>query len=319
MFRVLIAGVALMCAHLVQARPVAVAPGIRLIPGSSSPDRQPDGNSVLIDAPDGLILVDTGRHTSHQAMILAVAEAEKRPVAAVFNTHWHLDHSGGNGEIRAVFPAAPLYASNAIDGALRGFLPTSRREAEQFLLAGKASAGLAEDIALDMAAVDNPLSLRPSVPVTTNRSMKVAGRTLDVHLAPFAATESDVWLYDRQSRVLIAGDLVVAAAPYFDTACPDGWRSALAAIAGQNFRILIPGHGAPMTRVQFLRWKKSFDTLLDCAASTARNAACIAGWKRDAAEFIPAGSNAIDGLIEYYLETRLRAAPAERVRYCKPQ
>lgn len=313
---VIAAALAVAPAH---ADPLAIAPGVAMIAGSSEPGRQPDGNSILIDAPDGLILVDTGRHREHQDAILAFARTRGKPIAALFNTHWHLDHSGGNAEIRAAYSHAPLYASTAVEGALRGFLPKSRAGAEAYLKSGEASAGIREDMALDFAAMDDPASLRPTAPVTASSTMKLAGRRIDVHLAPFAATEGDVWLFDRRSRVLVAGDLVVAAAPYLDTACPEGWRKALDQIAAQDFRILIPGHGGAMSKAQFLVWRGAFGKLLDCAASEATNAACIAGWKRDAAAFIPAGEKRTDGLIGYYLETRLRAAPGERERYCKPQ
>lgn len=303
----------------VYAEPVTIAPGVSMIAGSNAPGRQPDGNSILIEAPGGLILVDTGRHKAHQDAILGFAKARRKAIAAIVNTHWHLDHSGGNAEIRAAFPDAPLYASTAIEGALRGFLPKSRADAENFVRSGKAPPATAEDIALDIAAIDDPASLRPSVPVSASGHVKLAGRKMEVHLAPFAATEGDVWLFDRRSRVLVAGDLVVAAAPYLDTACPEGWRKALDEIAAQDFRSLIPGHGAPMSKAQFLDWRQAFANLLDCAASEATNAACIAGWKRDAAAFIPAGERRTDGLIGYYLATKLRAAPEERTRYCRPQ
>ena len=313
----LVAG-GVLVASVAHADPIDVAPGISLVPGSNAAGRQPDGNSILIDAQQGFILIDTGRHRAHQEAILAAARLRGKPIVAIVNTHWHLDHSGGNEEIRAAFPAAPLYASNAVDGALRGFLRTSRADAEAYLRSGKASPEIAEDIALDMAAIDNPGALRPSIPVTGSTSTGIGGRKLELNLAPFAATEGDVWLYDRRSRVLIAGDLVVAAAPYLDTACPEGWRKALDSIVARNFRILVPGHGAPMNKPQFLKWRRAFTNLLNCAASTAANAACIAGWRRDASVFIPAEKNT-DGLIAYYLETRLRAAPDERQRYCKPQ
>ncbi|WP_219893891.1 MBL fold metallo-hydrolase [Aquisediminimonas profunda] len=318
MLKPFLVAVGVLVASVAHADPIDVAPGIRLVSGSNAAGRQPDGNSILIDAPQGLILVDTGRHRAHQEAILAFARLRGKPIAAIINTHWHLDHSGGNEEIRAAFPAAPLYASNAVDGALRGFLRTSRADAEAYLRSGKASPEIAEDIALDMAAIDNPGALRPSIPVTGSTSTGIGGRKLELNLAPFAATEGDVWLYDHRSRVLIAGDLVVAAAPYLDTACPEGWRKALDSIAARNFRILVPGHGAPMNKPQFLKWRRAFTNLLDCAASNAANAACIAGWRRDASVFIPAEKNT-DGLIAYYLETRLRAAPDERQRYCKPQ
>src|SRR5687768_2680631 len=90
------------------------------VAGSFEPGRGPDGNSVFIDAPEGLILIDTGRHPEHQAKLLAYARSRGKPVAAIVNTHWHLDHTGGNAEIRAVYPKAPVYGSKAVEGALTG-------------------------------------------------------------------------------------------------------------------------------------------------------------------------------------------------------
>src|SRR3954464_1498187 len=87
------------------AIPAAAAePDWHLIPGGFEPGRSPDGNSIFLDAAGGLILVDTGRHPEHQAKLLAYAHARGRPIVAIFNSHWHLDHSGGNAEIRAAYP-----------------------------------------------------------------------------------------------------------------------------------------------------------------------------------------------------------------------
>lgn len=304
---------------MVRAEPVAIAPDISLIPGSSPAGRQPDGNSILIEAPKGLILIDTGRHPAHQDNIIAFAKTRERPIAAIVNTHWHLDHSGGNAEIRAAFPNIPVYASRAIDGALRGFLPRSRADGEAYVRSGEASAEMASDIALDETAVDDPVSLRPTIPISKSKAMNIAGRKLDVHIAPFAATEGDTWILDRKTGVLVAGDLVVAATPYLDTACTDGWRKALDTIAQVNFRILVPGHGDPMTKAGFLDWRIAFNNLIDCADRDTPKTDCIVGWKHDAAAFIPADEREIDGLIDYYLDSRLRAPPEERTRYCRPQ
>src|SRR4051812_27060534 len=102
-----------LCLGLCAAAPPAT-PDWHLVPGGFESGRSPDGNSVFLDAPDGLILVDTGRHPEHQAKLLAYARQRGRPIVAIVNTHWHLDHTGGNAEIRAAFPNAQLYASNGI-------------------------------------------------------------------------------------------------------------------------------------------------------------------------------------------------------------
>ncbi len=250
--------------------------------------------------------------------MLAYAKARGKPIAAIVNTHWHLDHSGGNAEIRAAYPSAQVHASRAVDGALTGFFPQSRKSAEEFLASGEASPELATEIRRDFAAMDDIGSLRATRPVTGSGAIRVAGRRLEVNLARFAATEGDVWIYDPELRLLVAGDLVVGPVPFFDTGCPEGWREALTALAARPFATLIPGHGAPMTKPQFQQWRTAFGNLLDCAATDRAKAVCVAGWKRDAAAFIPAGDRRIDGMVGYYLDTRLRAPPAERTRYCRP-
>lgn len=286
------------------------------IPGNYVAGSGPDGNSVFLDAPDGLILVDTGRHPAHQEKLVRFAGERNARIAAIVNTHWHLDHSGGNAEIRALWPDAPVYASTAIEGALTGFFEQSRVRVAEFLKSGQASAELEAEIGRDLAAMDDADSLRPTVPVLRSGEMTLAGRTLTVNLAPHAVTEGDVWLHDPREQLVIAGDLVVAMVPFMDTACAGGWRSALDAIAATPFETLVPGHGAPMSRGQFLHWRSAFNNLLDCTAGERPGDDCVDGWMRDAAEFIPAGETRVREMVAYYIDTRLRAEPKERLRYC---
>jgi glyoxylase-like metal-dependent hydrolase (beta-lactamase superfamily II) len=295
----------------------AAALNWQLVPGGWARGSGPDGNTVILDAPEGLIVVDTGRHPAHQQAILEAARSRGKPVAAIVNTHWHLDHTGGNAELRAAFPGIPIYASSAIDGALKGFLPRSRAGAEQFIASGKASPEQIADARGDMAAMDDLADLRPSHLIERTGPTTIAGRRLDVQLESYAATAGDVWLYDPKARLAITGDLVVGLAPFMDTACPEGWRAALGHIAALPFRTLVPGHGAVMTRVEFTQWRRAFDTLLDCASGTANRQTCIDGWMRDASPFIPAADkDRVPGMIGYYIDTRLRASPEEKTRYC---
>ena len=297
--------------------PAAAPPDWHLIPGSFEPNRGPDGNSIFLDAPDGLILIDTGRHPAHRDRLLGYARDRGRPIAAILNTHWHLDHTTGNRELRTAFPQAPVFATTAIEGALTGFLRTSRERTQAALDAGRIPLENLDEVRRGLAAMADPDALRPTRPVTRSETVTIAGRRLALEVAPFAATEADLWVYDPAARLLIAGDLVVAEVPFMDTTCPEGWRRALGRLAATPFATLVPGHGAPMDRAAFLAWKHAFDNLLDCAVSSAERAACIAGWRRDAARFIAPGREAmIDQMTGYYLDTRLRAAPEERERYC---
>lgn len=298
--------------------PPAFDPAATLIAGTFDPGRGPDGNSVILDAPRGLIVVDTGRHLEHQDKLLAQARKAGKPIAAIINTHWHLDHSGGNAELRAVYPAAEIITTTAIEGALVGFFPKGRAKTDELLASGKATPQQVEDIKLGRAAIDDPANLRPTRPITVSGRVDIAGRELDLHVAPFAVTEADLWIYDPATKTVIAGDLVVASVPFFDTACPEGWRKALGDIAQIPFVRLLPGHGEPMTREAFTRWRAAFDALLDCAASASEVEACVAGWRRDAASFIAKGDeDRIAEFTTYYVTEILRSREAHE-RFCRP-
>lgn len=290
----------------------------KLVPGGFTAARAPDGNSVIFDAPNGLVVVDTGRHVDHQDELLRYADAHRKRIAAIVNTHWHLDHTGGNAKLRAAYPRAEVVATRAVEGALVGFFPNSVTQTEQMIAQGKVSSQQLADFILDRAAIDAPDALRPTHPITASGPVTLAGRTFDVHVAPFAATEADLWLYDPASKTVVAGDLVVAEVPFFDTGCPSGWRRALGEIAATPFVWLVPGHGAIMTREQFTTWRAAFDALLDCAASPADDMTCIAGWREQAAEFIPPDdADRVDRYVAYYV-TQILRSPEAHARFCRP-
>jgi len=290
-----------------------------LIPGGVYPDKGPDGNTIVLAAPDGLIVFDTGRHPDHSKAILDYSKSVGRPVAAIVNSHWHLDHTTGNMDLLAVFPKARIVASRAIEGEMfRTFITPQREAGKKALADGTAPEKQRPGMIRAQRFLDHPEYARPTDPVERSGPMRIAGRDLDVRLAPYAATEGDVWLVVPEERMVLAGDLVVDIVPFMDTACIEGWSKALADIAAVDFDTLIPGHGAPMTKPQFLQWKAAFDAFVDCGASAAPGSACVDRWMNDAAPFIDeAHRNYAREAAEYYLGSRLRAAPSERRRYCK--
>lgn len=290
--------------------------GVTLVSGTFEAGRQPDGNSVVIDAPAGAIVVDTGRHRRHTQAVLDAARRTGKPVAAIVNTHWHLDHVSGNPVLKSAFPAAPVYASGAIDEALTGFLARSAAEARKALASGKLDPVTAEEIEGDLATVATGDKLRPDVRVETSGPLSLAGRRVEVRLATDAATQGDVWLYDPATRVAIVGDLVTLPAPFLDTACPTGWLKALEAVSATPFTTLVPGHGPVMDRPMFDRYRAGFAALVDCAVSTRPAAACADAWSPAASQVDPATDPArARRMAAYYVGEVLRAPGG--FRYCR--
>ena len=260
--------------------PQEIAPGIELLRGAILYERGPDGNTVVFDAPQGLVVVDTGRHTWHSDAILAFAKSRNRPVAAIINTHWHLDHTSGNGRVKAAFPGARVYATDAVDRVLAdgGFLARNLESAKSMLDDPKLSETQKEEVKIFVATMDERQNLRPNVVVSKSGPATLAGKNFDVHVTGGAVTDADIWLYDASSGIAAIGDLVTLPAPFFETACPAQWRKALDEVWAAPFKTAIPGHGEPMTRAQFDTYRGAFNAYMDCVESTSEAGQCAAGW-----------------------------------------
>lgn len=288
---------------------VILAPGTVFLRGEFVPGRQPDGNTTLVHGPEGLVVFDTGRHDEHVARVSAYARASGVPVAAIVNSHWHLDHASGNTRLRAEYPQARIYASRAREGAMTSFLAGYRAQLADMV---DRQAGSAEELIgfrAEMARIDAGTKLLPDVLITSTNERALAGRVVRLGLALDAVAGGDVWLFDPTTKLLLAGDLVTLPAPLFDTACAERWRSALAELDEVPFETLVPGHGAPMSHAQFRRYRRAFEGLVDCSAGVAEKAACVEGWQRDAGDLVPqADQKQGRMLLDYYVGKVLRGA-----------
>jgi glyoxylase-like metal-dependent hydrolase (beta-lactamase superfamily II) len=268
--------------------PRELAPDTYLLPGAMLPERGPDGNTVVLVAPSGLIVVDTGRHPWHGDGILAFARSRNMPIAAIVNTHWHLDHASGNRRVKAAHPAARVYTTRAVERALEpgGFLTRNYNAARERAADPKASAVRQEETALFLATMEASDGLRPDVPVERTQALTLAGRSVAAHVAPHAVTDADLWLYDRATGVAIIGDLVTLPAPFFETACPSRWRAALDEVWAVPFRIAVPGHGEPMTRTEFDTYRRAFGRFMTCVSAGSAAASCADDWTSDVRGFL---------------------------------
>lgn len=297
--------------------PQVLAHDVWLLSGGMPPDREPDGNTLVLAVPDGLVVMDTGRHEWHRQAILDLARQQHRRIVAVVNSHWHLDHVSGNPALRAAYPQLRVYASDAIDAALTGFLANSARENPKYEADPGLPASLREDIHADTQAIQNGSALRPDQTITASRTLRLGGHQFEVHLARNAATAGDVWLYDPTSRVVATGDLVTLPAPFLDTACPDGWKAALAEVAATPFKTAVPGHGPPLTPAHLGLYRQAFDKFITCAASSLDKDACGSQWADDVKPLLaPDGHEAAraKGMAAYYVE--LLRTNGGKSKYC---
>jgi glyoxylase-like metal-dependent hydrolase (beta-lactamase superfamily II) len=276
------------------------------VSGAVPADRGPDGNTVVLVAPAGLIAIDTGRHPWHSDGILAFARSKGKPVAAIVNTHWHLDHSSGNRRVKAAYPEAKTYTTRAVDRALApgGFLVRNLDAARARARDPNTSGVRREETELFLATMDAADALRPDVPVERSATMTIEGRPLSIRIAADAVTAADLWLYDEATGVAVIGDLVTLPAPFFETACPARWQRALDEVWATQFRLAVPGHGPPMSRAEFDTYRRAFGSFRTCVASDSAPGACATSWTKELGALLPADSDRRDATeyASYYVD-----------------
>jgi hypothetical protein len=92
---------------------------------------------------------------------------------------------------------------------------------------------------------------------------------------------------------------------------------ALGELAHTDFKVLVPGHGAPMHRAQFEAYRRAFDNLVDCAASSKTKAACSDGWLADAKPLLAdTDPHFVANLLDYYIDNSLRAPKSQLDKLC---
>ncbi|MBI1362228.1 MAG: MBL fold metallo-hydrolase [Alphaproteobacteria bacterium] len=294
--------------------PDAIGSGAYLLRGTFAANRQPDGNTVLLEGRTGLIVFDTGRHPEQAEKIAAFARSRNRPVLAIFNSHWHLDHISGNIPLKATWPYAKVYSNDpALSEALRTFLAQGAEFNRKRLADPDTPADQREDARIDLATVEQGRMLHPDISLERDQVLMIDGRRLEVHTAA-GASAGDVWIYDPRARLVAAGDLITLPAPFLDTACPAKWTAALGDVLAVPFERVAPGHGRIMTRGDVERYRDAFDALIVCARGDLSAETCAGAWA-DAASPLqdaPSGDRAAAARYAAYYVTEILRKPSRR-------
>jgi cyclase len=228
-----------------------VKPGIWMLSGWGS-------NVTVVATSDGAIVVDSMALVRQGRRIHArVRELTGQPVAALVNTHYHLDHTHGNPG----FPVGTKVVS------------TTRTLEHLRTLDG---AWWAENPAKD---------LLPNDTFTGEWTRSYGGKTIRAIHPGRGHTDGDLVLLLVEDRVLVTGDLGWHGYwPNIDLEAGGtvaGWPATLDRVLALDFDAVVPGHGPVGTRADLERFRELMQALWDQTSAVVARGGTLADARRE--------------------------------------
>jgi cyclase len=191
------------------------------------------GNVGVLVTPEGVVVVDTMTFVRQGAAIRAeVARLTDKPIVAVLNTHYHLDHTHGN----PAFPAGTkVVATSKTLEHLRTLDGT--------YWSGHPAADLLPNDTFD----------------TGTKELRLGGKTVRSYTLGRGHTDGDMVVLFVEDRVLHTGDLVSNGYyPNIDLEAGGSvklWSGTLDKVLALPFDTVIPGHGPSTSRRTVERYR----------------------------------------------------------------
>ena len=187
-------------------------------------------NIVVFPSSDGLILVDSG---APQFTTALMKDLGARRVQTVFNTHYHLENTGGNEALAQAGAKIIAHESTREWMATPYWIPAEDRYEKP-----------------------RPKAAQPTETFYTNGSLKSGSEQIDYGYLIEAHTSGDIYVFLRNSNVLAVGDVASPVRDpeldYFTGAWIGGRVDAmdkLLKLSDDKTRI-VPGYGPVMSRVE---------------------------------------------------------------------
>jgi glyoxylase-like metal-dependent hydrolase (beta-lactamase superfamily II) len=200
-----------------------------------------DVNVTLIGGERGMLVVDThGSAAAAREVVDDVRRLGAGEVVGIVNTHWHFDHTFGNGTFRTAYGEVPIHAhENAVAELARWGERTKQRFADD----------PDDPHSEDVTATEFVL---PDQTFSSARVLDLGDRAVELVHPGRGHTSGDLVVRVPDADALLAGDLVEESAPpYFNDDCwPMDWPLSLDIVLGLTTpaSVVVPGHGAPVDR-----------------------------------------------------------------------
>jgi glyoxylase-like metal-dependent hydrolase (beta-lactamase superfamily II) len=247
-------------------RTVAVAPHVHLVYRPVAINAPYEGNSIVIEQSDGLVVVDAGGSPPSGAYIVAeIKKISNRPVKALIYTHYHGDHNLGAGAFLKSWPDLKIISTAATKANMTGkpmnYIKTysasyaseidyAKKQVADPSLPDAVRAGWQQyiDVGNSIVAGYKNMQAYPATATFTDKyAIPDSSEPVEIAFLGNANTDGDAVIWIPNEKVLCSGDIVVNPIPYAAASYPSSWIEVLKKLKTYHAEYLIPGHGEVQT------------------------------------------------------------------------
>jgi cyclase len=198
------------------------------------------GNVTALITNEGVILVDDDFEVDHDNLMAKLREVTNQPVKYVINTHYHVDHSGGNAKLQVA-----------------GTLAVASAAARARMVAANQS-GLVD------------------ITVEPRGSVHLGGKVAEIYWFGRGHTDGDVVVLFPQHRTLAAGDLFTAGEGLPQLVDHPGggsakeWTATLDKVLALDFETVVPGHGLVVNKQALREYRATSQRMTDVLTQMVR-------------------------------------------------
>ena len=204
----------------------------------------PGGNVVVLDGPDGKIVVDSFVRTAWDKLKQTLDAIGKTPVQTLIDTHWHFDHSDNNENFRNA-GAAVIAHDN-----------TRKRLSETHELLG-------------MRFMPVPKGALPTRTFKDRHTLTANGEEVALGHIPPSHTDTDLYIRFSKGNVLHLGDVFFNGIYPFIDAGTGGSINGMIAGADMALKMadtttkIVPGHGPLADKAALTTYRDMLVTVRD--------------------------------------------------------
>lgn len=249
----------------------SLTPHVHLVIRPEAVNAPYEGNSIVIEQSDGLVVVDAGgAPPAGEAIVKQIKSFSSKPVKFLIYTHYHGDHNLGAGAFLKAWPNVVIISTAATRANMTGkpfdYVKTygkdyageidyAKGQAADVKLPPEVRAGWQQYVDVGDSIVKGYGALT-AYPAALTFSDKIeipdAQTPVQVMFLGKANTDGDAVIWVPSERVLCSGDIVVAPIPYAAASYPGDWLGVLEKLKAFDFAVLVPGHGEPMSDRTYL-------------------------------------------------------------------